>query len=289
MGRILHLFTSPAIRKAAISFLVIVVLAVLIVALAVAFLAPRAVPETPNMPDLLQLSVPYDVIILFNAGGWGNAPLGEVTDFTSILSGVQRTLSELGFTSTVIPYDRTPSGPSGKLFGLRELLNYFQYSSQIQVADVEAILSRFPSKYVTVIGLSNGGALTERTMASLEARPRVYGIAAGIPAWYHKYQMPNLLNLDNDGMDKLATGDAGAIVLAILKAPFKWIGAKITNRNISFARAVDVAGHSYYWSFSLVGPVIKDFLKQLRPVSRQKGTEPVLLFRFMAEPKCATI
>jgi hypothetical protein len=86
-------------RKTVISFLAVVGLVVLILALVLALVlvvfAPKAIPETPGTQELLRVAAPYDVIILFNAGGWGNATLAESTDFASILTGVQNTLGAL--------------------------------------------------------------------------------------------------------------------------------------------------------------------------------------------------
>ena len=235
-------------------------LAVIVLSVLAFFLYPESLSKNEGRRIHDQIA-PYDVAIIFNPGGWGNATLEEAQDFTPILRGIQQTLSGLGFSSTVIAYTRTPSGLGGRISDIKELTNSFIYSSQVQARDLKYLIDSFPQKQFILAGFSNGGGLTGKTAENLLNQPRFYAISAGVPCWYQTYSSTGSLVLNNNGKDSLAMCDKGAMIVTIIKAPFKWIWAKITGQDLNIALAFEFPGHDYTWSSSEVGPPIVNFLE----------------------------
>lgn len=209
---------------------------------------------------LLNLSASKDVIIVFNGGGWGNTPLEQATDFTPVLAGIQDSLAQLGYSSVIIPFVRTTGGLAGTIEDIKDYMESFKYSSEALANEVEFIMDNSPGKQVIIAGFSNGGGLTERAMKSLGDKPGLYAIVAGVPRWYQNYSSNRILILDNNRTDKLSAGDIRALASAFIKAPFKWLQAKINHRALNFARAIEIPGHEYLWSSPEVGPPIANFI-----------------------------
>lgn len=224
------------------------------------FLKPEIVPGAAEEKELLSLAASKDIVIIFNSGGWGNTPLEATTDFTPILAGIQDSLTQRGFSSVIIPFARTSGGLNGKIGDIKDYLVSFKYSSEALASEVGFIMDNFPGKQVVITGFSNGGGLTERAMRRLADRPGVSAIVAGVPHWYRIYNSNRILVLDNNGKDKLASGDLKAIAAAVIRAPFRWLNAKIHHRELNFARAIEFSGHDYPWSSAEVGPPVDSFL-----------------------------
>ncbi len=223
--------------------------------------AVLAQPPAFDTRVFLEMAAKYDALIIFNSGGWGNTPLYKATDFASILNGIQGTLADLGYSSTVIEFVRTPGGLSSRLFDIKELINDFDYSSQVEAEQVRLILKNRPEKKVIVTGLSNGGATAERTMERLENSNNVFAVVAGAPGWYRRVNSDNLIALDNNKKDALAAGSFGKVVLALVRSPFVWLYHQLIRQPISLAIAIQIEGHEYAWSSPAVGSPIQEFLK----------------------------
>ncbi len=221
-------------------------------------------PETPPENEgqkIFNQAIPYDVVIIFNPGGWGDATLAQAQDFAPVLDGMQQALTNLGYSSTVIAYTRTPPGFSGRISDVKELANSFKYSSEAQARDIENLLVKLPQKQFVVVGFSNGGGLTGRTFQRITDRRHVCAIVAGVPFTFKTYSSENSLVLNNNGQDTLASGDLKSIFLAFFEAPFRWVWAKITGKPLSLSLAFEYPGHAYPWSSPEVGPPIIKFLK----------------------------
>jgi hypothetical protein len=202
------------------------------------------------------------VVIFFNGGGWGNTPLAEATDFTPILAGIQDSLMKLGYSSVIIPFERTPAGLTGKIEDVKDYLQSFKYSSQAMANEIQFVTDSFPGKQVLIAGFSNGGGLSDKTMKRLEGNLDVNAIIAGVPRWYQNYNSDSILVLTNSGKDKLSAGNINALTRAVIEAPFKYVQAKIQHRPLNFARSIQIPGHEYLWSSPEVGPPIVNFLRK---------------------------
>jgi len=223
---------------------------------------PEVIPENFQSQELPDLISQNDVIIIFNSGGWGNTPIDQAEDFAPIIEGIEKTLKDWGYNSLVLPYSRTKDTLLGEIAGARDFLNSFKSSSEVLAEKVEFLSEKFPDKKIILAGLSSGGALVDEAMEKISAKSEVLAITAGIPFWHQNFESESTLLLDNSGRDTLARGDIKSLVLALTKAPFKWIASKISGQNLTFSQAVRAPGHEYFWSSPEVGSQITAFLKE---------------------------
>lgn len=225
--------------------------------------SPAVFPENIQFEEYLSSAHQTDVIIIFNSGGWGNTPLEEAEDFAPIIEGIQKTLSDWGYNSLVIPYTRTKDNFFGKITGAKDFLNSFELSSSLLAEEIEALVERTPDKKVIVAGLSSGGAFASETYEKIseETKDSITVIAAGTPFWANISEPGNILQLNNAGKDSLAKGKIKNLLFSLLKSPFKWLSAKTKGRTLSFSQAIQAPGHDYSWNAPEVGPEIVSFLK----------------------------
>jgi len=225
--------------------------------------SPEIIPESYQIQEFLNSASQNDVIIIFNSGGWGNTPLEKAKDLSPIIEGIQKTLNEWGLSSIIIPFNRTKNTFSGKITGIKDFLSAFDFSSEIFAQYLETLTKNFPDKKIIVAGLSNGAAFVTKTYEKIsgEIKDSVYTIAVGTPFWIKTPSSDNILQLDNNGRDSLAKGDTKLLAITLIKAPFKWILAKIKGQNLTFSQALRVPGHEYSWSSPEVGPQIVNFLE----------------------------
>jgi pimeloyl-ACP methyl ester carboxylesterase len=236
------------------------ILAIIFGGLLTVYLWPENLPENEGQ-KIHDAVIPYDAIIIFNPGGWGNATLQQSKDFAPVLEGMRQTLNNLGYHPTVIAYARTTSGVSGKISAIKEYINNFKNISQVQAKDIEYLSRSLPGKRFLLVGFSNGGGLTTKTISRVPDQIRIDSINAGVPFWHATYSSTATLALNNEGRDTLATGDAKEIAATIVEAPFRWLWAKIKRENLSLALALEFPGHVYQWSSPEVGPPIMRFLE----------------------------
>lgn len=216
--------------------------------------SPEVFPDNLQFKESLNLTPQNDVIIIFNSGGWGNTPLEEALDFAPVIQGIQEDLNQFGYDAVVITFNRTKDNFWGKVAGAKDFFSSFSFSSEVLAKDLEDLVNRFPDKKIVMAGLSNGATFTTKTYEkmSVKARESVYAISAGLPFWVETEKEQNLLQLDNNGKDSLAIGDAFSLLGSLLKAPRKWL-AEIKTEQIA-------AGHLYPWERPEVGSKIITFL-----------------------------
>ncbi len=223
-------------------------------------LSPQHLPKD-EARKLHDAAIPYDVLIVFNPGGWGDVTIDHAADFSPILKGIDQAINNLGYRSTVIAYTRTFSTLFGRIAGVKQQLNSFKHNSQIQARDIEYLAKCFPEKRFIITGFSTGGGFTSRTMERVDDFPNVYGIIVGVPGWFRTYSSEKSLVLNNSNQDPLSIGDVKTIAVTVFEAPFKWIQAKVTGRDLNLALALQFPQHEYSWSSTEVGAPIIKFLE----------------------------
>jgi len=222
---------------------------------------PEVLPENLQFRETLNLGAESDVIIIFNSGGWGNTPLEEAMDFTPIVEEIEQILNNWGYDSIVVPYKRTKDNLFGKISGAKDSLDSFKFSSKVLAEEMEFLTKNFPNKKIIIAGLSNGGSLVRETMKKVSEEASIYAIEVGTPFWAETFESENVLKLNNNGKDSLATGEIKHLVSSLIKAPFKWIFSKFDGQNLCFSQAIQVKGHEYFWSSPEVGSKIVAFLE----------------------------
>ncbi len=228
---------------------------------------PVAAPKSEG-PILRDHAAKYEIVILFDSGGWGETTLENAPDFAPILRGIQEKLTDLGYSSTIILYSRTSSGFSGRIYNAREWMNDFKRTAELQAEDIRDLLITYPQKQVLLVGYSNGGALASRTLSNLPDQARLHGIVVGAPGWFEVSKSPSGLILNNSGKDTLSIPDYKTMAINVIRAPFKWIWAKITGQDLKFAMAFQFPYHEYPWESPEVGPPITHFLESCYPSKR---------------------
>jgi hypothetical protein len=89
---------------------------------------------------------------------------------------------------------------------------------------------------------------------------QIFAIEVGTPFWEKTLNSENVLILNNKGKDPLVEGKITALFPTLLKAPFRWLLAKVSGRNLPFAHAFYMQNHAYSWSS--VKPEITSFLEE---------------------------
>jgi len=226
-------------------------------------LTPDVFPDNFQPENIVNDVVQSDIIIIFNAGGWGNTPFEKAEDFAPIIDGIQKTLEEWGYNSIVIPYNRTKDSFAGKISGAREFLNSFDTSSKNLAESIETLKTKLPDKKIIIAGLSNGATFVDETYEKIPngIKESVYAISIGAPFWVDEVDSDNILQLKGSS-DSLAKGDISALAISVLKAPFKWLSARLSGYNLSFAQILHAAGHDYLWSSPEVNSQIVAFLEK---------------------------
>lgn len=224
---------------------------------------PNIVPENFPKQQLLSMASDSDVIIIFNSGGWGNTPLEKADDFAPVVNGIQETLKSWGYDSIVVPYNRTKNGFLGKISSSRDFITAFDFSSKNLAKEVNFLAENLPGKKIILAGLSSGSALANKTYEKLSENVKgsVYAVGAGAPFWVELVESDNVLRVDNNGKDTLARGDVKNLLIALIKAPFKWAFSKINGQNLTLAQAAHAYGHDYSWSSPDINSQIISFLE----------------------------
>ena len=223
---------------------------------------PDVIPENFQFQSLLNSTPQNDVIIIFNSGGWGNTPLAQAEDFAPIIKGIRETLTEFGLNSIVIPYERTENNFLGKITAIKEMKRSFQGQAEKLAGDINGYLRQNPGKKIIMAGLSNGGAFVDETMKKIssDVKDNVLVIEAGTPFWEKPKNFENGLMLDNGGKDALSKGKIKVLLFSLIKAPLRWLIAKISAENLSLSQISNqYITHEYKWNE--VSPQITSFLE----------------------------
>ncbi|MBN1190053.1 MAG: hypothetical protein JXA46_09905 [Dehalococcoidales bacterium] len=210
---------------------------------------------------LYDSALQYDVLIVFNSGGWGDATLEQADDFTPILNGMIKTLTRQGYRAGIMEYTRTLSSLSGRISGTKDQLLSFKHSSYLQVKDMIYLSETFPEKYFILAGFSTGGGLAGRALKSLTGRSNIFGLMVGVPGWFPTHYSERTLVLNNSGRDPVSCGRVNTIALTVFKAPLIWIASQFNNRKLSLALALQLPDHDYSWSSPEVGPPVTSFIQ----------------------------
>lgn len=226
---------------------------------------PLILPDNSQFKNILSSSPEADFVIIFNSGGWGDTPIEEAEDLTPIIRGIEKTLSEKGYKSIVVPYQRTEESIFAKIINSKDFFNYFQRQSNELAQNIGVFFKKKSNsgKKIIMVGLSNGASFVDETMKKIGSfQNSVFAIEIGIPFWQKKCDSKNILSLDNKNGDSLARGEVGVLFPAFLKGPIKWFLAKISGANLSFSLAFNFPEHKYFWDSPEVGTRISSFLSE---------------------------
>ncbi len=225
-------------------------------------LAPEVLPSNAQLKEVFSLPPEDDIIVVFNSGGWGNTPLNEAQDFSPIIQGIQDTVSQWGYSSIVVPYERTEDSFLGKISGAKETFQLFRKQAESFSQDINDFLRRNPGKKIIIAGLCNGGIFTNRVMENISngIEDRVYAVEVGVPFWEKTSNSDNILIVNNAEEDPLSRGEAKTLFSTFFKGMSKWSLAQISGENAGIAQFFYMPGHQYSWPE--VQPEVVSFLER---------------------------
>jgi len=225
-------------------------------------LSPEVLPNNTQLKEVFNSTPQNDIIVIFNSGGWGDTPLREAQDFAPIIQGIQDTVSQWGYSSIVVPYERTEGSLLGKISGAKETFQLFRKQAEDFSRDIDDFLNKNPGKKIIIAGLCNGGIFTNRVMESVPNRikNRVYAIEVGVPFWEETSNSDNIIIVNDKEEDPLFRGEAKILFSTLFKGMSKWFLAKISGESVSLAQFFYMPGHQYSWGE--VQPEVVSFLER---------------------------
>ena len=181
-----------------------------------------------------------DVVIIFNAGGWGTINYKNALDLKPFAINIKKYLEEKGLKVSIIQYYRTQDHLIGKLGYLKDYVFAFPKQSK----KISNILKK-TNKKIILLGLSNGALLCDEIMERLKGNMNVFSIEVGKPFFGICSNNKNIL-LINGFEDDLSNGNALELLkAAFIYAPIRWLKNFIFGEGISLGSAFKVNGHNY--------------------------------------------
>ena len=202
-----------------------------------------------------------DVVMFFNAGGWGWNSLEASPGWRSIFNGIEGELNDLGYTTLLLDYQRTELTARGIIDEFVELMRVYPSKSEVLAYRVEFLTRHIRGVKVIVTGESDGTVITDSVMNILQDNQRVYSIQTGPPFWHRTIAKDRTLVMDDNGRhpDTFTRGEVATMIwTSIQEAAGVPQPPENTGRVLFFLRA---PGHDYQWGYPEVSSQISNFLK----------------------------
>jgi hypothetical protein len=201
-----------------------------------------------------------DVVIFFNAGGWGWDSVLDSPGWTTIIDGLETELASLGYTTLVVDHKRTSPTLNGCISELMMATNVYPQKFRDLAARVEFLTGNIPQLSIILAGESNGSGMCENTMALLADNQQVYSIQMGPPFWEVSSNSERSLVLRSNGeiSDSFSQGHIFTIIRANLEAMFG-ISQKNPGHILFY---IGAPGHFYSWQQSEVHSQVTEFLRK---------------------------
>ncbi len=181
-----------------------------------------------------------DVIIVFNAGGWGTIRHEEAFDLNPFSDFIKNYLVSKGLKVYIVQYFRTEDHLIGKIGYLKDYLSNFKK----QTKAIISIISK-TNKKVILLGLSNGALIADEVMGRIENEKNVFSIELGKPFFGINSKNENIL-LINECEDDLSNGHTLELFKAtFIFGPIRWIKNFVLGEGVSLGKAVRIKGHNY--------------------------------------------
>jgi hypothetical protein len=201
-----------------------------------------------------------DIVIFFNSGGWGWNLTQDTPGWASILDGVTGQLTELGYRSLILNYERTRRGVKPMVKEFFEAAMHYPHKAGDLAEQISFLTDNLPDLRVIIAGESTGTVISAKTMGILQDNAQVYSIQTGTPFWYQPQESDRtlLMNSNGRGIDTFSYGNIPAMVWATVKG---WFGLTSPDDNpgdiLSWLKA---PGHHYSWYYPGVSSAVTTFL-----------------------------
>ena len=201
-----------------------------------------------------------DFVIFFNSGGWGWNILEASPEWTSIFTGIQSELADLGYTSLLLNYQRATDTVQGYFDEFMSMISLYPSQAKDLASRIEFLTRHITDLKVVIIGESTGTVIADSAMSILQNNPRVYSIQTGPPFWHKNVTLDRTLVLKSNEIipDAFSQGDFLTIICANLEALFGLCQSEPGKILIY----VGSPGHDYWWQYPGVYSQITNFLQQ---------------------------
>jgi len=201
-----------------------------------------------------------DFVVIFNSGGWGWNILEASPQWTSIFTGIQFELADLGYTSLPLNYQRATDTVGGYFDEFMSMINLYPSQANDLASRIEFLTRHITDLRVIIVGESTGTIIADSAMSLLRDNPRVYSIQTGPPFWHKNVMLERTLVLQNNSImpDYFSRGDILTLVCANLEGLFGFSQDE-AGRILLYLHA---PGHEYWWQDPEVYSQITSFLQQ---------------------------
>ena len=150
--------------------------------------------------DFEEALLEQDVVLIFNAGGWGTINYKNAFDLNPFSKFIEDYLKSKGLRVSIIQYFRTEDHLIGKIGYFKDYFSYFKKQSKI----VASIISKTDKK-VILLGLSNGAFIVDEVMERVKEKNNIFSIEIGKPFFGTQSKNKNIL-LIKEREDDLSNG-----------------------------------------------------------------------------------
>jgi hypothetical protein len=190
--------------------------------------------------DFEKVKSKCDIVIIFNAGGWGTVDYKNAFDLNPFAIFIKNYLNKKGFKSCIIQYFRTEDHLIGRLGYIKD----YVFAFEKQVKRISSIVKETDKKII-LLGLSNGALIADEVMENMKGAKNIFSIELGKPFFRTHSKNENIL-LINNFEDDLCNGNTLELFKSIfIFAPIRWIKNFILGEGVSLGLAVKVKGHNY--------------------------------------------
>jgi len=189
------------------------------------------------------------VLVVVNLGGWGRVPVEAARDLSPALAGMHRWLRARGKQTAQVVCRRGDVGPHADLSILTEMAGFHHTRARELALALCRLRRARPGLRILMVGLSNGATFTDQVMDQFAPGDdhRIFAVEIAPPFWRSTLCRPNVLRLDNEGLDPLPAGELGVLVGASVFGLFQYALARVRGRVLRFEEVFHVPGHDYSW------------------------------------------
>ncbi len=198
-----------------------------------------------------------DILVIFNAGGFGWDSVVDAEGWISIMHAITGELEAKGNRLLVVDFQRSHVSLEGIEGEAAAILGLYSRSDEL-ASRVSFLTGNLPGLKVLLLGESNGATIVDETMEKLESNNQVYAIETGPPPTHKTHPSDSSLILTNNGSidDSFSQGDILTIVLANFEA---LLGVNQQHKgDILFY--IGAPGHYYSWEYEGLRDGILRFL-----------------------------
>jgi hypothetical protein len=222
-------------------------------------------PEAENYYKQLisayQESAGKDLLIIFNAGGWGTKKLEDSTDWISIMDGIADELGKSGYKVATLNFQRTNENLGSQLHEIESMVSGYYLKAKDLAKRVEFLTQHIAGLRVILAGESTGTMICDSTMNLLKDNTRVYSIQTGVPPWQNNTIHERTVVINDNGIVPDAFSQAD--LYAVIKSNFEMItGKSQASEQGKILTIFSAPGHEYWWQNPNVSKQISLFLEK---------------------------